>query len=120
MRFALAGGLLDDRLKVERTGVVTRHRGGTGQVQPQVQLVGASAKERPYADGLAEQLQASTCHAHRYQRGAPVNGAYAVALTRPSTLDDGMKSEPLASAWAGVPNHPTNRTEEPRSGSRRW
>ena len=42
-----------------------------------------------------------------------MNGAYAVAPTRPSTLDDGMKSEPLASAWAGVPNHPTSRTEEP-------
>src|SRR4051794_26631075 len=44
---------------------------------------------------------------------APVNGAYAVPPTRPSTLDDGMKLAPLTSAWAGVANQPTSRTDEP-------
>jgi hypothetical protein len=42
-----------------------------------------------------------------------VNGAYAVAPTRPSTFEDGIKSAPFTRAWAGVANQPTNWTEDP-------
>src|SRR4051794_4988204 len=36
--------LLNDRLEVERTGIVAGHSGRAGQVQPEIQLVGAGTK----------------------------------------------------------------------------
>src|SRR3954468_7554743 len=52
--------LLDNRLKVERTGIVTRHSGGAGQVQPQIELVGPGTEVASGRNRLAEKLKAST------------------------------------------------------------
>src|SRR6476646_3269989 len=54
--------LLDDSLKVQRPGVVTRHGGGAGQVQAEIELIGAGTKVAARRDSLAEQLQASGCN----------------------------------------------------------
>src|SRR3954468_13480472 len=43
-------GLLDDRPDVEQAGVITRNRGGTGQVEAQIQHISASAEVAPRRD----------------------------------------------------------------------
>ena len=56
--------LLDDRLKVQRASVVAGQRGDAGQIQAQIELVGAGTEVAARCHGLAEQLEASTGHAH--------------------------------------------------------